>query len=702
MEERRAADLYRRAEQQLTSVASAVQGQNEIDIQSLSDLAAALADAVRYDDQLVVHALAGPSGPPLVTNLINVSILCSKVGAGLGYYGQELQRLALAGLVHDVGLFAVPQSVVTKSGRLTNDERALIEQHPELGYQLIRKTGAAWEWLAQVVRQAHERWNGQGYPNKLKGRHISELAQIIGVVDVFDALVTPRPYRRRFFPHEAVRELIVAERTAFPREVIKALVEQLSAYPLGTLVRLTTGEVGTVVGINADFPLRPVVEIGKGAGEGSGQESRLLDLSQLPLVSVIETLEPPDVARMPFPPGRTGDRRSKAVPSVSDQFSSLLESLDAIASAIQGVVESRPVPARESDTQTAPGDARQSSDRLRTQPRSDATFEKEVIGLFALEAHEWLAQIHSALRQLGEGANGAIKPKLYGIMLQGLTNLARSAAAVHQQPIENMASSLLPILQDIGKLEPRAMTVALASLQGGLRRIAEAVRHAAGEMKVPPLPRPSDENITSTLVEGGSPPSSKEVADAPAAVLTATEPVAAASGVSLLSALRDLQQVRLRSTQPTRDVLEPVIREAEHKSGNLTVKDVQDILAELDHLDEAFLDEVRARVPLMTEMLMKLRQEGSEDFVTASQLDPIVEQVEALHEVAGRLQAGMISMILQGLRSFLLMAAYRKTASLATRLEAIKERIQALVPMAEQWVTIGRVERAVIADILPG
>lgn len=153
---------------------------------------------------------------PLVTNLINVSILSAKVGAGLGYYGKELQQLVLAALVHDIGLFAVPQSVVAKAGRLTGDERTLIEQHPELGYQLIRKVGAEWEWLALVVRQAHERWNGKGYPNKLKGRNISELAQIIGVLDVFDALVTPRPYRRRFFPHEAVRELIVAERTAFP------------------------------------------------------------------------------------------------------------------------------------------------------------------------------------------------------------------------------------------------------------------------------------------------------------------------------------------------------------------------------------------------------------------------------------------------------------------------------------------------------
>src|SRR6476469_1273953 len=275
MEERRATDVYRRAEQELTSLASTIQRQDPLDMAVVSALATDIADSIGRNDQLVVQALAGPSGSTLITNLINVSILATKVGSGLGYYGEELERLTLAGLVHDIGLFAVPPSVVTKSGRLSHEERTLIEQHPELGYQLVHKQGPEWEWLAEVVRQAHERWNGRGYPNRLKGRDIHEMAQIIGAVDVFDALVTPRPYRRRFFPHEAVRELMVAERTAFPREIVKALVEQLSAYPLGTSVRLTTGEVGSVKCINTRYPLRPVVWI---AGDAAyGQEGRQLD-----------------------------------------------------------------------------------------------------------------------------------------------------------------------------------------------------------------------------------------------------------------------------------------------------------------------------------------------------------------------------------------------------------------------------------------
>ncbi|HLA61342.1 MAG TPA: HD-GYP domain-containing protein, partial [Nitrospiraceae bacterium] len=456
-------DWYRIAQEQLTGVALAVQRQDELDMEALSALATGIADALKKTDQLLVQAMSGPAGPPLITNLVNVAILATKVGTGLGYHGKELEQLTFAGLLHDIGLFAVPQSVITKSGRLTHDERTLVEQHPELGYEAIRKAGPKYDWLAQVVRQAHERWNGQGYPNKLKGRQISEYAQIIGVVDVFDALVSPRGYRRRFFPHEAVRELMVAERTAFPREVIKALVEQLSAYPLGTSVRLTTGEVGSVTRVNTRYPLRPVVWIE--GDKARGQEGLQLDLSLAPLVSIIETLEPPDVARVLFPADEMRAKTSAVVPSASDQFTALLEGLDALANAIQGAVESRT--SLPEDRTASLSDEHQWISRPPAQDLADASFEKEVIGLFALEAHQWLAQIRMAVKQLAEGANGTVRPKLYGILLHGITNLAKSASTVQLRAIEQMASNLLPILHDVGRKEPRAMTAALQSLQEG-------------------------------------------------------------------------------------------------------------------------------------------------------------------------------------------------------------------------------------------
>jgi hypothetical protein len=692
MNEYSTTDRYCIVQEQLTRAALAVQRQDDLDLEALFALATEITEALKRSDQLLVQAMSGHVGPPLIPNLVNVAIFATKVGAGLGYHGKELERLTFAGLLHDIGLFAVPQSLITKSGRLTQDERTLIEQHPELGYQAIRKAGQKYDWLAQVVRQAHERWNGQGYPNKLKGRQINEFAQIIGVVDVFDALVSPREYRRRFFPHEAVRELIVAERTAFPREVVKALVEQLSAYPLGTSVRLNTGEVGSVRRVNTQYPLRPVVWIEADATHSHEGVQR--DLSLTPLVSIIETLEPPSITRASFPADETRANPSAMVPSVSNQFTALLEGLDALASAIQGAVVARTsVP---EGAVISESDEHRSKVRPPAQDLMDASFEKEVIGLFALEAHQWLAQIQMAMKQLADGANGTVRPKLYGIILHGITNLAKSASTVQLRTIELMASNLLPVLHDVGRQEPRAMTAALLSLQEGLDRISLAVRHLAGEQ--------GDESAESDDLSRATMSESAQVLPA---IVTETPvprlqaPLIVNSSVPLIDALRDLQQARARSIQPARDVLEAVIQRAEQEGDQLDVAGIGRILNELDMRDEEFLQEVRRRVPIISSALANIRTREVTDFVTASQLDPILEQVEALHDLAGRVQATMITMFLQGLRSFLMVAAYRKNSTLAQRLGTVETRIHALIPMAEQWGNIGRVERSAISDILP-
>ncbi|NWF73636.1 MAG: HD domain-containing protein, partial [Nitrospirae bacterium] len=615
------------------------------------------------------------------------------VGGGRGYHGKELEQLTLAGLLHDIGLFAVPQSLITKSGRLTREERTLIERHPELGYQTIQKAGEKYDWLAQVVSQAHERWNGQGYPKKLKGREVSEFAQIIGVVDIFDALVSPRGYRRRFFPHEAVRELLAVERTAFPREIVKALVEQLSAYPLGTSVRLSTGEVGSVMRINTRYPLRPVVLIKGDAA--CGGEGRQIDLRLTPLVSIVETLEPPDVARVSFSADEMRVKASDVVPAASDRFTLLLEGLDAIASSIQGAVESRtPVP--EEGIASLSGEHR-GADRSPAQDLSDASFEKEVIGLFALEAHQWLAQIQMAVKQIAGGANGTVRPRLYGILLHGITNLAKSASTVQLKTIEQMASNLLSILHDVEQQEPRTVTAALQSLQEGLDRISLAVRRLAGGQEG--KPGGTDDTPVKTVSEPMQ--VLPAVITEQSAPPQAQAPFTVGSSVPLIQALRDLQQARARSMQPARDVLEAVIQRAEREGDRLDVAGIGRILTELDRLDEEFLQEVRRRVPIISSTLANLRASGATDFVTASQLDPVLEQVEALYDLASHVQATMITMFLQGLRSFLMVSAYRKTSSLAQRLGTVETRVHALIPMAEQWCNIGRVERSAISDILP-
>jgi hypothetical protein len=152
--------------------------------------------------------------------------------------------------------------------------------------------------------------------------------------------------------------------------------------------------------------------------------------------------------------------------------------------------------------------------------------------------------------------------------------------------------------------------------------------------------------------------------------------------------------------QPTRDILEAVILRAEHEAGEIGVSVIERILNELHRLDEQFLDEVNWRIPVIIQALHILRNGEAPNSVTASQLDPIVYEVDALYDLANRVRSSMMIMFLHSLRSVLFVGTYRKASALAQWFEIVEARVQSLVPMAEQWVNIGRTERADISEIL--
>lgn len=290
-------DWYRMAEEALGRLASSGQQANPFQLEGLArvammeeftKIATGFVDTLQQSDHFVAKAIAGEKGSPIISNMVNVSILATKLGMGIGYQREALIGLALAGLLHDVGMLQLPESLLSNPGKLSEEDRAQIKQHPEIGFQMLSKLGTQYAWLAQVARQEHERWNGQGYPRGLKGDQIHEYARIIGIVDIFDALVSPRPYRRRFLPHEAMREILIAEKATFPSQIIKALIQQFSLFPLGTKVQLNTGEVGVVTQLNPRYPLRPVVSVNQGGGDSGAV--KFVDLSATTLVHITEVV----------------------------------------------------------------------------------------------------------------------------------------------------------------------------------------------------------------------------------------------------------------------------------------------------------------------------------------------------------------------------------------------------------------------------
>ena len=679
---------YRTAHDELSRLATAGQRRHDLDFHSISRLAEVLIESLHEGDHLVIQALSGLPGPPLITNLLNVGILTTKIGIGLGYYGVDLHRLAMAGLVHDIGIFLIPQKIVQKTGPLTSEERVLIEEHPRLGAESVRGAGTSYGWLAEVVLHAHERWMGQGYPNKLKGRQINELAQIIGVVDVFDALVSPRPYRHRLLPHEAVRELLNNERNAFPREVMKALVEQLSVYPLGTKVRLNTGEEGFVIGINPKYPCRPVLAVERDIERGMRTSRHTLNLSMCPLIWITDTIAPPDVDRLV--PAEPEARRGTGEQSVrsSDQFAALLESLDAIANVIQSAVSTKDQPIPASAISVEPHVPIEGDMPILV----EASVEKEALGLFALEAREWIRQIQVALTACDQPEQRPRQPGLLRIMLEAMSNLARSAATVPLPAIEHMALDLIPLLDAAGRQNRTMAAHYLHTLQDGLARLASAIRELPYEAADVASQESAGDSMVPATGSRDARPASDETAGG-----------GEKSADRILDALRRLHEVRGRSMQPMRDILDEVLRKAEQMEREAIPIDaptIGRILNDLDKLDERFLAHVTERVPALANKLAQLQKTPGTS-LSGEALASILHHIDELHESAECVHATAITLFLQGLRAFLTVASQGKSSGVAHRVQAVQSRLTALVPLAKQWVDIGRLERTAIIDILP-
>jgi HD-GYP domain-containing protein (c-di-GMP phosphodiesterase class II) len=284
-------DWYGLAETELARLAVAIRNRQPFTLDEISRIAIGMVEALEQSDRLLMRAFTGLKGSPLIANMVSVGIFAVKLGRALGYQTHDLVRLCQAGLVHDVGMFLLPELLIMKPEKFGTQDLSMIRQHPQLGYQVLSKLGTEYEWLAQIVWQEHERCSGLGYPRGLKEGQIHEYARIIGLCDVFEALLSPRPYRPRLLPHVAMRELLATEKQSFPHQLMKILVEQFSVFPLGTSVRLNTGETGIVTQLNPRHPLRPIVQVTQLADRTIPPAMKLVDLSKTTLVHVamIET-----------------------------------------------------------------------------------------------------------------------------------------------------------------------------------------------------------------------------------------------------------------------------------------------------------------------------------------------------------------------------------------------------------------------------
>lgn len=196
----------------------------------------------------------------LFTHAVNVCVLCLVVGTH-EEFDNELPVLGLGALLHDVGQTRLPRNLLRQTGRYTDAERRIIEQHAELGAQIIEQSGDVPDLVRRIVIEHHERVNGSGYPSRNPGAQISLFSQVVGIIDVYDSMLTGRN-RAPVQPIEVLRQLYLQSNVgAFDRDLMERIIRCLGVYPVGSLVELNTGERGIVIAANRSDTLKPTLRM---------------------------------------------------------------------------------------------------------------------------------------------------------------------------------------------------------------------------------------------------------------------------------------------------------------------------------------------------------------------------------------------------------------------------------------------------------
>ena len=230
-----------------------------------------------------------------INHCLNVAIFSIKIAAYLGFDKDTQVQIGTAALLHDIGTALVPETILNKKDRLTEKEFEEFRKRPENSYQILNEMGNQYPYLATIAQQVYERIDGSGYPRGLVGDEIHAHAQIIGLVDMYEALIHSRPQRKKLLHFSAVKEIIKTGKNAFQRQYLKALLSVFSIFPLFSLVRLNSDAIGKVIETYPSHPLRPKLRIIYDSQKRKVPTERIVNLPENPLLYIVDSVDEEDL-----------------------------------------------------------------------------------------------------------------------------------------------------------------------------------------------------------------------------------------------------------------------------------------------------------------------------------------------------------------------------------------------------------------------
>lgn len=239
---------------------------------------------------LIQSVLQNPSAALWLTRLhvsdeytqahsLNVAILASAFARHRDLPTTDIEAIGLGAVLHDIGLSEYASEILRKKASLTEEEFATVRKHPVDGLSCLDDPDKLPQISREIIRWHHERINGKGYPDGLRGKQIPEHVRIVGIADTYDAMVSDRSYRRGLLPSDALQEMLRESEATFGRSLVESFIRSIGIYPSGSIVRLNTGAIAAVAASNPEARLSPLALMLKTAEGEEITPPRLVDLA---------------------------------------------------------------------------------------------------------------------------------------------------------------------------------------------------------------------------------------------------------------------------------------------------------------------------------------------------------------------------------------------------------------------------------------
>lgn len=330
-------------------------------------------------------------------------------------------------------------------------------------------------------------------------------------------------------------------------------------------------------------------------------------------------------------------------------------------------------------------------------------FLDEVLGLFVLEAQEWINQSNTALLELEHHPVSDRKHKLYDTIMCGITNLGGSAATVELRDLEQLAFGLLPLLKAMQDLNGSTTALQLGVLREGFNGIVGAVQRLRDTKsgQVPNL-----EEILKQVTEAARQTAMAPQPGAPP-LPAASSPSDSTSPASpgLMDRLSEFQHQHATTSNTRRHTVDAIVRKAKRDYGERGWRSVDEpaviqIMQELDRSDEEFMNEIHKRLPTIAGIFSDCASPHADMLLSNGRMERLIQEVQAMHDSARSFEAKPVAQFFHGLHTFLMILSQKAVDIATSRLEAVESRLKKIVPIAEQWIEEGKKERAAIQEFV--